>query len=930
MHEVVDASFGARLRAERQRRGWSQSRLAELVGTIPNTISRWELGQAHPHPHLRARLVALLGLDLVGRDGVAPAVPTQSAFQLVSPGQDGKSAADIARQALWHLPFLRNPFFTGREELLNRLHQRLGSGVPQALTGLGGIGKTHMAIEYAYRHRSAYQVVFWLRAETRELLVSDLALLAEELRLADQGTRDQQRLLGVVQHWLRHNSGWLLVLDNVEDLTILPDLFLDVAGGALLLTTRSSITGTLAQAIELDELDSEEGALFLLRRAKRLGPDATLLAAGEVERTEAQQLVALVGGLPLALDQAGAYLEETACDVSEYLTHYQTQRAFLLSRRGGINPDHPASVSATLALAVAQVEATHPEAAALLQLCAFLQPDAIPEDLLVAGKAELSPFLAELVSQPLALNAAVTTLRQAALLQRQPEEHTFSLHRLVQAVLRDRLDETVQRAYAEQVIRMVNRAFPDSGEEVTWPQCQRYLAQAQACARLIEQWHLLSLEGAQLLTKCGSFLFEQASYKEAEQYLLQAQTISLKTVGEQHPQTATCWNELTVLYLYWGQYAQAEQFAQRALVLQERLFGPIHPKVAMSLNALGGLYYTQGRFAEAEPCFLRSLSVQERLPEPSLPHMADLLHNLAALYGKQGRNELVGPLLERALSLREQSLGGNHLLTAHSLSALANLYRGQGNYEQAEALHQRALRIREEQVGTEHAFIAASLNDLALLAQDQGEYERAESLYYRALTLRQKTLGVTHPRTLDTLQHLGQLLWEKGQDKQALAVSQEALALREQALGPAHPLVADSLAILACFFQSQGKEQEAEAFFHRAQTIWEQALGGESVQMMDKWKRYTQRLCERRSVTQRRGKAARASLEHQATLLSQREQEVLALLAAGNSNREIAEALVVEVGTVKWHLKNIYSKLQVRTRTQAIRRASVLSRAASD
>src|ERR1700724_125974 len=150
---------------------------------------------------------------------------------------------------LWNVPYPRNPLFTGRKDHLARLAHALQPGQATALTqahaisGLGGIGKTQLAIEYAYQHRQDYQAVFWVRADTRENLVSDFVAVAGELHLPEKHAREVQQTVIAVQAWLRTHSNWLLVLDNADTLELLGEFLPPQYGGQVLFTTRAQATG---------------------------------------------------------------------------------------------------------------------------------------------------------------------------------------------------------------------------------------------------------------------------------------------------------------------------------------------------------------------------------------------------------------------------------------------------------------------------------------------------------------------------------------------------------------------------------------------------------------------------------------------------------------------------------------------------------------
>jgi len=343
-------------------------------------------------------------------------------------------------ERLWALPFHRNRFFLGQEDLLTQLHHRLTRGTPTALTqiqaisGLGGIGKTQIAIEYAYRYRNTYPFVFWIRAEHLETLITDLVGLSSLLQLPEQHDSDQGKLVTAVKQWLATHQGWLLIFDNADDLSLLSPFLPEQHTGAILLTTRASQTQPLAEPLLVEQMDERVGADFLLHRARLLVPGQALEEAAPADQRAARQLCQLVGGLPLALDQAGAYIDETQCSPQDYLNFYQQDqqvRATLLQRRGKVTAGHPEPVATTWALAFARVEQASQAAADLLRACAFLAPDLIPEDLLRQGSHCWGPALESVAALPFQWNETIGELLKYALVRRSREHQALSMHRLV-------------------------------------------------------------------------------------------------------------------------------------------------------------------------------------------------------------------------------------------------------------------------------------------------------------------------------------------------------------------------------------------------------------------------------------------------------------------------------------------------------------------
>src|SRR2546421_12859283 len=215
--------------------------------------------------------------------------------------------------SLWMVPYRRNPFFTGREALLTYLHEQLNKNQTTALTqaqavnGLGGIGKTQTAVEYAYRYRHEYRFVLWIRAATRDTLIFDFVTIAKMLQLPEKDEQDHTITVAAVKRWLMEHESWLLILDNADDLDVIHGSLPTGNNGHILITTRTQAVGSIGRSIEVEKMDGEEGTLFLMRRARILTPESPLDRAGKADRIQAEAIVAAMDGLPLALDQAGAY-----------------------------------------------------------------------------------------------------------------------------------------------------------------------------------------------------------------------------------------------------------------------------------------------------------------------------------------------------------------------------------------------------------------------------------------------------------------------------------------------------------------------------------------------------------------------------------------------------------------------------------------------
>ncbi len=629
---------------------------------------------------------------------------------------------------------------------------------PPAISGLGGIGKTQTAIEYAYRYCEEYRAIFWIQANSRETLIADITKIATLLHLPEQNARETELIIQAVKHWLAVNTSWLLIFDNADDLLVVDDVLPTKNSGHILFTTRATAMGDLAKRVEIDEMDIEEGALLLLRRAKILALDAPLESAPKADLVTVKAIVKAMDGLPLALDQAGAYIEETGCSLSDYLQLYLNQPTDLLQERGERKDYHPDPVAKTWALSFEKVQQANPAAADLLRLCAFLAPDDIPEEIIIKAPDDIGTELQSFVGNPHKLNLAIKELLKYSLIRRDSSRHTIVVHRLVQAVLRDEMDEEMQRQWVKLAVLAVNRSFPDVQKVEEREKCQQWLPHALVCADFIEKWQLLFKEAAWLMNQSGYYMNGRAQYSEAGLLYKRALAIYEEVQGANHPDTARSLNNLAALYDTQGKYADAEPLYQRALAIVEEVQGATHPDTALSLNNLGFLYYIQGKYSDAEPLYKRALAIKEEVQGANHPNTALSLNNLAALYYRQGKYSEAEPLYQRTLAIYEEVQGANHPNTALSLNNLAMLYDTQGKYAEAESLLKRALAIKEEVQGANHPDTARSLNNLGFLYKTQGKYADAEPLCKRALTIYEQILGPTHPDTITVRNNYNDLL----------------------------------------------------------------------------------------------------------------------------------------------------------------------------
>jgi tetratricopeptide (TPR) repeat protein len=725
-------------------------------------------------------LCVALELDPDGVEwGAQPAPPSDVATPTVA------SNPESTLPYLWGLPQNRNRCFTGREELLRDMQTALAKDRRVALAGLGGMGKTQTALEYAYRHLEDYTHIFWVKAEQPDELMADYAAIATNLQLPGYQQTEQPAVAKAFQRWLAAQEGWLLILDNADDVAMVKPWLPVGLRGHLMLTTRAQALGTVAQRLDLKQLLPEDGALLLLRRAKLVAETEALDDADAEDRVVALTLTAELDGLPLALDQAGAYIEEQCLTLAEYLELYQEEKTTLLATRGQLADDHP-SVIVTFALAFQKVAEQSAAAADLVRVCAFLAPDDIPEELFTVGAAELGKHLSPAASQKKVLNEALAAATRYSLVSRNRQAKTLAIHRLVQEALRAEINEEGQKRWAERVVNATTETFP-RGDYENWPQCQRLITHAEVATQLINKYCVESKTAALLLSRTAFYFEGKGRYNDAEPLFLEALAMRKRLLGNKHPDVATSLNKLASLYHHQGRYSDAEPLSLEALAMNKQLLGDEHPAVATNLNNLAELLRQQGRYSEAEPLYLEALAMDKRLLGDEHPAVATNLNNLALLYNYQGRYSDAEPLFLETLAMDKRLLGDEHPAVATSLHNLALLYHYQERYSDAEPLFLEALAMRKRLFGDEHPDIATSLHNLAKLYHYQGCYSEAEPLYLEALVMDKRLLGDEHPDVATSLNNLAGLYKAQGHYSEAEPLYLEALAIREQRLGEIHP-----------------------------------------------------------------------------------------------------------------------------------------------
>ncbi|WP_420642519.1 tetratricopeptide repeat protein [Candidatus Leptofilum sp.] len=663
-----------------------------------------------------------------------------------------------------HIPYRRNELFTGREAWQTKLHDALHQDEPiavtQAVAGLGGVGKTQLALAYCYRHLNDYDLIQWLRADDAVTLGGELAELAYRLGLARRSVTDQPALHQLALNWLHTtDKRWLLVYDNAD--AIQPnDLrpFLPKMGrGACLITSRNPNWGGLAHTLNLTHFDDAEAVAFLLGQPEMASEEMEAHPQAE----DAKSLAHLLGNLPLALEHARAYVEETGCTLADYAGYFANERVELWGDDLPAPADYDEkTITTTWELAFAQVRQTL-GAAELLNLCCFLAPDDIPLNVLMAavGSVDEPPLPQELVAlaeSKLKLDKAIVALRRYSLLTR--DGVTLTLHRLVQTVARDQMPLEIKQTYVEVAVLLLQKAFPYSTNDMTtWEGGSILLPHAAAATGFALNLKVASTLTASLLNHMGQFLDDRGQYTAAEINYKDALALCEEVLGPEHIYTAVCLNNIGNLLRAVGKYEVARPYLERALKISVEVLGPDHPTVAIRLNNLAALFQTVGEWEAARPILERALSILEKNLSADHPYLAVLNNNLGHLLQTMGEYGAALVYLERALAISERVLGPDHPQVATANTNLGLLLKTMGDYKAARLYYERALAIDEKTLGSEHPSVATDLNNLGRLLLAVGEYHMAREYLERTVSILDAALP-NHPNTAGTKHVLAELL----------------------------------------------------------------------------------------------------------------------------------------------------------------------------
>ncbi|KAH7459886.1 hypothetical protein FOMA001_g19863 [Fusarium oxysporum f. sp. matthiolae] len=765
------------------------------------------------------------------------------------------------------IPYPRNEDLVHRADLIDRLDALL----PQtpgshstALWGLGGSGKTQIALDYAYRRCDADEecCVFWVHADNEATFLADYKTIGKKLGVDER--LDGTDLLDAVCNEIKARSKWVMILDNADNLRLfgvgqgaqekanqnLQKYVPCAAQGTVLWTSRDAhITGTLVgprRGIEVRFMTIDE-ATTLLTRVRNEAPllEEATGEAGVVSLLEELQR------LPLAISQAGAYMRRISMSATQYLallrqgqTRWEVLKITDADRHR--RPEVSNSVLETWRISTDRIRAESEISYQILNVVAYVDSQDIPEELMVAASQHNTrDENSTRQATELEVLEAITRLKEFSFLglrQKEDSRRSYEMHKLVQEAVRYGLGvrglmettagkapgavnepENSEAYYSGIALQIVDGLFPPS-EPTSWAQCEEYVTHAVR----VGEWAEMSrtkIETATLLQRVSGFLYDRGRWKEKEPVDRRALDLRREVLGEKHADTIRSMASLAATYHEQGRYNEAEPMKVKALRFRREVLGEKHPDTMKSMADLADTYHAQGRYNEAEPIFIKVLELRQEVLRERHPDTIRSMADLAAMYHTQGRYNKAERLMDEALNLRREVLGEKHPDTIRSMAHLASTYHTQGRYDEDEEIVVKVLELQREVLGGEHPDTIRSMANLGATYHQQGRYDEAQEIAIKVLELQREVLGEKHPDTIRSMANLAATYHAQGRYDEDEEIAIKVLDLQREVLGEKHPDTINSMAGLAATYHQQGRCDEALQLHQTALDLRRHVLG---------------------------------------------------------------------------------------------------------
>ncbi|MFB9414934.1 FxSxx-COOH system tetratricopeptide repeat protein [Dactylosporangium matsuzakiense] len=725
---------------------------------------------------------------------------------------DGGQPSGASRPTIWGDVPPRNPDFTGREALLRVLRRQLTNRttalLPHSLHGLGGVGKTQLAVEYAYRYQSEYDLVWWVPAEQPALFRQSLMALARRLELVQPGEVDVARAMNSVYDALRMGRPfirWLLVLDNAnrpEDLAP----FLSNPGGHLLITSRNYNWAGIAHTVEVDVFPRAESVELLRKRLP------------EISEEEAGRLAEILGDLPLALEQAASWMKNTATPFDEYVDLLEKRTVDAL--REGPLATYDMPVVVVFGLSFDRLADQNAPALQLLELCAFFGAEPISVRLLPMGRyaTHLPDVLEDTLRDDIQLRRAVRDIARFGLAKVDNSRNSIQVHRLVQAVLRERLTEEQRETYqssVQEILAAYNPGDP-TDDPKTWDRHSEIGPHVQASAAVLSDDAAIRnvvLDQIRYLYVTGDYV----SSRELGQVAYDQWT---KKLGADHPMTLVTARFLGNSMRTTGDSVSTRALNERTLAIARRALGEDHEHTLAIANSVGGDLRLAGDWVRSKKVDQDLLARHRRVFGEDDPNTLRVANNLGVDLRLLGDFAKAYELDKDTWERRKRVLGPDHPDTLFTVTTgLSRDLYGLGRYDEAIELQRRWLPVLRERLSLDHANVLLASRIHVASLRKGGQAHEALELARDVVRRRQDNYGDEHAETVSAMLTLFTVLARTGHLADARQLGEETLASYRRVMGSDHVFTYVAMTDLAIVLRLAGD-------YGRARELDERALAG--------------------------------------------------------------------------------------------------------
>jgi tetratricopeptide (TPR) repeat protein len=673
------------------------------------------------------------------------------------------------------IPFPRNVLFTGRTEPLKALARTLlhdgatSTLVTQAVSGMGGVGKTQLTVEFAYRYGRFFCGVHWLNAAQPAALSAEVAACGEAMCLPYWPDKQPEQVARTLDEW-RRGGPRLVILDNLEDVDAAQEWLARLGGGpvrVLVTARRSDWPAHLGlEPLKLEVFTPDESCAFLRRylpEEQATEPDLDLLA----ER---------LGHLPLALELAGRYLASTPhLTVAAYLARLEDvwNHPSMAGWRKDLGSPTGHDLSLAQTFAVGWVRVEDETARRLFLLAGHCAPN--------------QPIPCQMLEQAAGLDeegcdGALGILTSLGLLEMEDREKGPVIHPLLAEFARKLPKAPASLPALADALAALTHWALETGLPARFAPLRPHM---ELVAPAAEKAGLK--DAGALWNNLSSHLHEVADYTGAQAAFERALAIDEQCHGSNHPEVAININNLGLVLRDLGDLARARAAFERALAIWRAVYGDEHPQVATAHNNLGLVLKDQGNLAGAQAAHERALAIDERVYGPDHPTVATVVNNLGSVLRALGDLTEARAAFEHALAIDEHAYGLDHPNVARDVDNLGRVLKDLGDLAGARATFERALAIDERAFGPDHPNVATHVNNLGSVLRALEDLAGARAAFERALAIDERVFGPDHPNVAAVVNNLGMVLRDLGDPAGAQAAFGRALSILEKFLPPEHP-----------------------------------------------------------------------------------------------------------------------------------------------